>query len=143
MTKRCDSFAMGDRDKLLDQIEREPILVHVAVAENQRIPFEAILRSVLKHLVDAATNEFLFIVDFFRTNPKETFNRIYAKTIAMLLENLENYLLACYDAVGILLMIRVRPNALDSLNVLLHGCVCCADELTVDDVPAAAGNAAP
>ncbi len=32
---------------------------------------------------------------------------IYGKTLSMLLEFIENYLVACYDAVGILLMIRV------------------------------------
>ena len=57
------------------QIEWEPILVHVAHAEGQRFPYEVILRSVLKHLVDAASNEFLFLCDFFKTQPKDTFNR--------------------------------------------------------------------
>lgn len=42
--------------------------MHVAQAENQRFPYEVLLRSVLKHLVDAASNEF-------KTTPKDTFNR--------------------------------------------------------------------
>jgi hypothetical protein len=113
LTKRSDSFALGDRDKVLDQVEKEPILVHLLVAEGQKVPYEVLLRSVLKHLIDAATHEFLFVVDFFRTNPKDTFNRIYGKTIAMLLENLENYLLGCYDVVGILLMVSVIERQLD------------------------------
>lgn len=49
--------------------------MHVAQAENLRFPYEVLLRSVLKHLVDAASNEFLFIIDFFKTSPKDTFNR--------------------------------------------------------------------
>lgn len=57
------------------QIESEPILIHVAVAENQRHPFEAILRSTVKHLSDAATSEFLFILDFFSSNARDTFNK--------------------------------------------------------------------
>jgi hypothetical protein len=57
------------------QIEADPVLVHVAVAENHKYPYEMILRSVLKHLVDAASNEFLFVIDFFKTNPKDTFNK--------------------------------------------------------------------
>jgi hypothetical protein len=130
MSKRNDTFALGDRDKILEQvrchvflnlfhvsmfcpetpnrfdhilgdscnlrccnhliqltiprtppsmlsaqIEWEPILVHVAQAENQRFPYEVLLRSVLKHLVDASSNEFLFLIDFFKTQPKDTFNR--------------------------------------------------------------------
>lgn len=112
MTKRGDSFSLGGREKVLEHIESEPLLVHVALAENQKLPYEVILRSVLKHLVDAATNEFLFIIDFFKTQPKDTFNRIFGRTISMLLENIENYLLQCYDAVGILIMIRVRVNTI-------------------------------
>lgn len=107
MTKRGDSFSLGDRGKVLDQIETSPLLVHVALAENQKVGYEEIFRSCLKHLIDAATNEFLFVVDFFRTQPKDTFNRIYGKTITALLEHIENYLLACYDIVGILILIRM------------------------------------
>lgn len=59
----------------MSQIEKEPILVHVALAENQKYPFEVLMRSVLKHLLDAASSEFLFIVDFFKTSPRDTFNR--------------------------------------------------------------------
>jgi vacuolar protein sorting-associated protein 52 len=57
------------------QIESEPILVHVATAEAQTFPYEVILRSIIKHLSDAATSEFLFILDFFKTNSQDTFNR--------------------------------------------------------------------
>lgn len=49
--------------------------MHVAMAENQKLPFELLFRSLLKHLVDAATNEFLFVIDFFKTSPRDTFNK--------------------------------------------------------------------
>jgi len=39
-------------------------MVHVATAEAQKYPFELLLRSEVKHLSDAATNEFLFVIDF-------------------------------------------------------------------------------
>ena len=77
LTKRIDAFSLGDRDKILEQVECSPILVHVATAENQKFPFEVILRSVIKHLSDAATSEFLFIVDFFKSGARETFNRSF------------------------------------------------------------------
>lgn len=107
LSKRLDIFNLSDRDKILDQVDCEPILLHVAIAENQKYPYETLLRSVVKHLSDAATNEFLFIADFFRTSPRETFNRIFGKTLSLVLESLENYLLSCYDAIGLLLMIKV------------------------------------
>ena len=107
MTKRGETFALAGREKVLDEIESEPVLLHVAVAEGQRYPYEAILRSIIKHLIDAATNEFLFVLDFFKTSSRDTFNKIFGRTLSLLLENLENYLLNCNDAVGLLLMIKV------------------------------------
>lgn len=107
LTRRTDAFSLNDRDKILEQIEGSPILVHVATAENQKFPFEAILRSVVKHLSDSATSEFLFIVDFFKSGARETFNRIFGRTLSLLLEGLETYLLNCFDAIGLLIMIKV------------------------------------
>lgn len=107
VNKSNDAFTLTGRDKVLDQIEDEPILIHVASAENKKYSYELILRSVIKHLSDAATNEFLFILDFFKTNTRDSFNRIFGRTLSLILENLENYLLNCYDAVGLLLMIKV------------------------------------
>ena len=107
MTKQHDSFSLAGREKILDQIETEPVLLHVATAEGHKYPYEAIMRSVVKHLIDAATNEFLFLLDFFKTNTRDTFNKIFGRTLSLTLENLENYLLGCYDGVGLLLMIKV------------------------------------
>ena len=107
LSKRTESFALGERDKILEQIESEPILLHVALAENQKYPFEGIFRSIIKHLSDAATSEFLFIIDFFQSNTRETFNKMFGRTLSLVLEFLENYLLNCYDAIGLLLVIKV------------------------------------
>ena len=65
------------------------------------------MRSVLKHLLEAATCEFLFTQDFFKARGLETFNAIFARTLSLCLENLENYLFNCYDAIGLLLMIKI------------------------------------
>jgi vacuolar protein sorting-associated protein 52 len=106
ISKKSDPFAIGDRHMLLDRIEDEPILVHVAIAESQKYPYEVLFRSIIKHLIDSACNEFLFILDFFKCAPSDSFGKIFGKTISMILENLENFLLNCYDSVGLLLMIK-------------------------------------
>jgi hypothetical protein len=106
-TKRYDSFSLGDRHKILDELENEPILVHIATAEGMKVSYEVILRSVVKHLIDASTNEFLFLLDFFQTNARDTFTKIFGRTLSLIIETLENYLLTCYDAVGLLLMIKL------------------------------------
>ena len=112
LSKRGDAFSLADRDKTLDNIEAEPILVHIAQAENARYvcmyvctyddtfyvyiecteeacdddwyvyvclsiylstyryPYEVLMRSVMKHLVEAATCEYLFKQDFFKSRGK-------------------------------------------------------------------------
>lgn len=66
LSKRGDGFSLGDRDSVLDAIEAGPILVHVALAEGHHFPYEAIMRSVFKHLMDSATSEYLFTIEFFK-----------------------------------------------------------------------------
>lgn len=125
LSKRGDAFSLADRDKILGEVEREPILVHIAQAEKARFPYEVCMRSVFKHLLEAATCEFLFCQDFFEVKPRgsargtpagavgkagETFNAVFARTLSLCLENLENHLFNCYDAVGLLLMIRLTTS---------------------------------
>lgn len=110
VNKKYESFSLGDRESILGCADSEPILLHVAFAEGAKYPYEAIMRSVIKHLNDAATNEFLFIIDFFKINTRDTFNRIFGRSLSLVLENLENYLLSCHDIVGLLLMIKVTHN---------------------------------
>lgn len=110
LSKQTDSFFLGDRSMVLQQVEDGPILLHVALAEATRFAPEQLWRSVLKHLCDAATNEYLFIVDFFPHSPKhsatEVFNRIYSRPVSLILEQFENFLLNCHDTIGLLLLIK-------------------------------------
>ncbi|KAJ0412752.1 hypothetical protein ATCC90586_002382 [Pythium insidiosum] len=114
LSKRNDTFAMGDREKILDQAAAPPLILHVASQENIKLPYEAVFRNVQQHLMNSATSEYLFIIDFFRAGREENvlrsrdmFLRVFAKTLSLCLENLENYLFTCYDAIGLLLMIRL------------------------------------
>lgn len=68
LSKRGDGFNLGDRDSILDAVEAGPILVHVALAEGRQFPYEAIMRSVFKHLMDSATSEYLFTIEFFKVH---------------------------------------------------------------------------
>ena len=114
--KRVDVFCLGRR--AADCLEvgsggtnandfessPQPILAHVALAENQRYPYERLFRSLLGHLVDAVTNEHVFCRQFFK---RDAFNSLFNGTLSLLLEQLENYLFGCYDALCLLLMIKV------------------------------------
>ena len=104
--KRVDVFCLGNRAlECLDEDDHQhPIMAHVALAENRRYPYERLFRSLLGHLVDAVTNEHVFCRQFFK---RDCFNLLFSGTLSLLLEQLENYLFGCYDALCLLLMIKV------------------------------------
>ena len=103
-----ETFAMNNRDVILTELEAPPIIIHIAAAEKARYHFESLFRSLCKHLVDAASNEFLFLLDFFQTEVHDTFYKIFNRSLSLLLENLENYVIGSYDIVSLLLCIRIN-----------------------------------
>ncbi|KAF1773837.1 Bromodomain, conserved site [Phytophthora cactorum] len=84
-------------------------------ARRVELPYEAVFRNVQQHLMDSATSEYLFLIEFFKPSSqqenvfrsRDLFMRVFAKTLSLCLENMENYLFTCYDAIGLLLMIRL------------------------------------
>lgn len=126
--KRIDVFCLGKRAAECLEDDGEyfaPILAHVALAENVRYPYERLFRSLLGHLVDAVTNEHVFCRQFFK---RDAFVPLFHPTLSVLLEQLENYLFGCYDALCLLLMIKVthfyrrllRQRKIHSLEAFLN-----------------------
>ena len=64
LAKRGDGFSLGDRAGVLKRMDEPPLLVHVAIKENRRYPFEELFRSSLRHLADAALSETHFVTAF-------------------------------------------------------------------------------
>ena len=103
--KRVDLVSLGRRAaECLDEADPRPILAHVALAEGRLYPYERLFRSLLGHLVDAVTNEHVFCRQFFK---RDCFTPLFHGTLGLLLEQLENYLFNCHDALCLLLMIKV------------------------------------
>ncbi len=103
--KRVDSFCLGTRaNDVLDEANARPILAHVALAEHSKYSYEMLFRSVMIHLMDAVTNEHVFCRQFFK---RDAFQPLFQGTLSLLLEQLENYLFGCHDALALLLMIKV------------------------------------
>jgi len=120
MNKRGDAFCLGDRGTILEYRSQNcgrfktdsdslnsPILAHVALAHGRKFPYEVIFKSIMMHLMDGATNEYIFIRQFFQENGPDTFQPIFGRTLNLILEQLENYLFNCYDCLGLLLMIKL------------------------------------
>ena len=107
--KRVDVFTLGNRASVLltenNMYDDPPIVAMVALSERQTFPYERLLKSVLQHLVDAVTNEHVVCREFFQRT--DSFDKLFSMTLQVLLEQVENYLFGCYDALCILLMIKV------------------------------------
>eukprot|EP00531_Pseudo-nitzschia_arenysensis_P009294 CAMPEP_0116150094 /NCGR_PEP_ID=MMETSP0329-20121206/19344_1 /TAXON_ID=697910 /ORGANISM="Pseudo-nitzschia arenysensis, Strain B593" /LENGTH=751 /DNA_ID=CAMNT_0003646545 /DNA_START=22 /DNA_END=2274 /DNA_ORIENTATION=+ len=102
--KRVDVFTLGNRANVLTNTHESPVVAHFALSERQTFPYERLLKSSLQHLVDAVTNEHVVCRQFFK---RDAFDQLFPPTLQLLLEQLENYLFGCYDALCILLMIKV------------------------------------
>lgn len=103
--RRIDSFTLGYRaNDVLEESSFRPILAHLALAEGKTYPYEMLFRSLVVHLTDAVTNEFVFSRQFFK---RDAFQQLFSATLGLLLEQLENYLFGCHDALALLLMIKI------------------------------------
>jgi vacuolar protein sorting-associated protein 52 len=100
--KRVDPFSLGQRGT--DCLSGTPIAAHVAVLQKETFTYERLFSSLLGHLLDAVTNEHVFCRQFFK---RDAFPQLFAGTLSLLTEQLENYLFSCYDALCLLLMIKV------------------------------------
>ncbi|RLN47396.1 hypothetical protein BBJ29_001954 [Phytophthora kernoviae] len=115
LSKRNDTFSVAEREKILETASAPPLILHVAQQEGLKLPYESIFRNMQQHLMDSATSEYLFLIEFFKPSnqnenvfrSRDLFLRVFAKTLSLCLENMENYLFTCYDAIGLLLMIRL------------------------------------
>lgn len=100
--KRVDPFSLGQRGT--DCLSNTPIAAHVAVLQKEQYTYERLFSSLLGHLLDAVTNEHVFCRQFFK---RDAFPQLFSGTLSLLTEQLENYLFSCYDALCLLLMIKV------------------------------------
>jgi hypothetical protein len=112
MSKRGDAFCLGARWEVLENdtsssLKDMPILAHVALSEKIKYPYEVIFKSVIMHLMDSVTNEYVFVRKFFQEHGPDAFQGIFGRTLSLILEQLENYLFNCYDCLGLLLMIKL------------------------------------
>jgi len=106
IANRTSVFSLGDRATVIEQVGTEACQPHIAAENKQKFAFEALFRSMLHLLVESATTEYLFTHQFFG-RMDSIFHQIFAKTIGFFMESVEAYLAESYDAVGLLLLIRL------------------------------------
>ncbi|XP_020574355.1 vacuolar protein sorting-associated protein 52 A-like [Phalaenopsis equestris] len=102
---RSSVFSLGGRINILKEIDQPALIPHIAEANSQKYPYEVLFRSLHKLLIDTATSEYLFCDDFFGED--SIFYEIFAGPFAVIDEHFNAVLPNCFDAIGIMLMIRI------------------------------------
>ncbi|KAI4303712.1 hypothetical protein MLD38_039311 [Melastoma candidum] len=105
LKNRSAVFALGERINILKEIDQPALIPHIAEASSQKYPYEVLFRSLHKLLMDTATSEYLFCDDFF--GEESIFYDIFAGPFAVMDEHFSTILPNCYDAIGLMLMIRI------------------------------------
>ncbi|XP_065881612.1 vacuolar protein sorting-associated protein 52 A-like [Euphorbia lathyris] len=105
LKNRSAVFALGERINILKEIDQPALIPHIAEASSQKYPYEVLFRSLHKLLMDTATSEYLFCDDFFAE--ESIFQDIFTGPLAVVDEHFNSILPNCYDAIGLMLMIRI------------------------------------
>ncbi len=111
INKKQSAFEVGTREKILQELNKEPIICHISYEQKLTHSLEEIFRSQNKLLVDATVNEYFFVLDFFGLKPSQgeyTFKLIFAKPVQYFLETLQNTISYTYDCLGLLLMVLIN-----------------------------------
>eukprot|EP00249_Psilotum_nudum_P015105 c25168_g1_i1 orf=345-2651(-) len=102
---RSAVFAVGIRTSVLKEIDQPALIPHIAEASGTKYPYEALFRSLQKLLMDTATSEYLFCLNFFGEDA--IFYEIFAGPFGVIDEHFAAVLPDNFDAIGLMLMIRI------------------------------------
>ncbi|KAJ7978186.1 Vacuolar protein sorting-associated protein 52 A [Quillaja saponaria] len=105
LKNRSAVFALGERINILKEIDEPALIPHIAEASSTKYPYEVLFRSLQKLLMDTATSEYHFSDDFF--GEESIFYEIFSGPFAVIDEHFSSILPNCYDAIGLMLMIRI------------------------------------
>ncbi|TPX61117.1 hypothetical protein SpCBS45565_g07345 [Spizellomyces sp. 'palustris'] len=118
---KSNVFTLGDRLQVLTTPDPGIILTHIAEEQNMKFPFEAIFKSVSRLLMDNASSEYLFAIEFFaaprgkngRLNKDGQsgaliFGEVYDATLKFIQAFNKQHIDTSFDAVGILMCIRLN-----------------------------------
>jgi hypothetical protein len=128
-TKRPDPIILSQRKQEMGTPEAPPLVVHLVQSEKTKLTYEALFRSEQKHLIDSASSEYVFLFEFFASNPSslkeppqmkniraitaDLFMQVFQRTLQMMWDNLDQFLMVTGDAIAILLMIEASQKHLE------------------------------
>jgi len=78
---KANVFSLGEpsRAALLDNLEDDALVPHVAAEKNLKFPFEVLFRSYNRYLMDFITSEHIFQSDFFSSSSTAIYDAVFAK----------------------------------------------------------------
>lgn len=105
LKNRSSVFVVGERMRIIKEIEQPALIPHIAEASSQKYPYEVLFRSLHKLLMDTASSEYLFCDDFF--GEESIYYEIFAGPFMVIDEHFNTILSNSFDAIGLMLMIRI------------------------------------
>ncbi|EFC39118.1 Vps52/Sac2 family protein [Naegleria gruberi] len=101
-------FTLGERLNVLENATdlNSPLVVRVLIEQNKKLYMEEIFRSVHILLINTATSEYIFTLDFF--NNEQMFESLFSKSLQLLKDTWIQFISSSFDCIGILLMIRLN-----------------------------------
>lgn len=110
--EKTNIFALSERGDTLKNPESGVIVAHVAEEEGQKYPFEALFRSLNLALIDNVSSEYLFLIEFYEKfdTATEVFHEIFEPTLKSSLNFTRQYVETSYDAIGILICVRLNSH---------------------------------
>ena len=105
-------FDLKDRHSIVDQIETlDPIVSHTARKSNQKFHLERVFQSLCRLLVDTATFNFLFVLEFFSIKPEQyqsVFGEVFSKTFQHIIDTLASLFSGTHDLLALLLILKIN-----------------------------------
>ncbi|KFK41549.1 hypothetical protein AALP_AA2G143700 [Arabis alpina] len=105
LKNRSAVFTLGERINIIQEIDQPAMIPHIAEASYLKYPYEVLFRSLHKLLMDTATSEYIFCAEFF--GAESIFYEIFAGPFSVIDEQFSPVLSNCFDAIGLMLMIRI------------------------------------
>lgn len=109
-------FALGDRLKVLRDVEGPAIVLATAVDNNERFFYEQIHRSLGKMLSETCASEHMFCEHFFGEGGGRLFDVFFRRIVGFLLDAVKTHTEPTRDTVGVLLALKVNEAQRSSMQ---------------------------
>eukprot|EP01029_Cantina_marsupialis_P018538 TRINITY_DN426_c0_g1_i2.p1 TRINITY_DN426_c0_g1~~TRINITY_DN426_c0_g1_i2.p1 ORF type:complete len:664 (+),score=181.31 TRINITY_DN426_c0_g1_i2:127-2118(+) len=120
----ADALSLGNRLDLLNKLQDDAIIAHAQPKGARPLFIEEIFKSEQQILMDLATAEYEFLVEFFDHPRFNIFNFVFKQTLDIRMQYLQDLVAESHDSLGILMMVLVT---IGQRKILQQRCIPCLD----------------